>query len=144
MLCLLRNAINNFFIYSNCHALLSTHQTYTIRGLESNSVYEAIVQAKNQYGWNEVINSFNYDYAEPKLLGLRKFAINKFAYLINSQVSDIYQFYTQSNNVVMNEEEVEMAVQSEYSRAAIDRSHLLLLGLTFILLELFNVSKLFS
>lgn len=29
-------------------------QTYTIRGLENNSVYEAIVQAKNQYGWNEV------------------------------------------------------------------------------------------
>jgi hypothetical protein len=37
-------------------------QTYTIRGLENNSVYEAIVQAKNQYGWNEVINLFNYDY----------------------------------------------------------------------------------
>jgi hypothetical protein len=60
MLCLLRNAINNFFVYSNCHAVVL--QTYTIRGLESNSVYEAIVQAKNQYGWNEVINSFNYDY----------------------------------------------------------------------------------
>ncbi|CAG9807706.1 unnamed protein product [Chironomus riparius] len=57
--------------------------TYTIRGLENNSVYEAIVQAKNQYGWNEV--------------------------------SDIYQFYTQSNNLMMTEEEVEMAVQSEFS-----------------------------
>ncbi|CAO1426341.1 unnamed protein product [Diamesa serratosioi] len=57
--------------------------TYTIKGLENNSVYEAIVQAKNQYGWNEV--------------------------------SDIYQFYTQSNNLLMTEEEVEMAVQSEFS-----------------------------
>lgn len=28
--------------------------TYTITGLENNSVYEAIVQAKNRYGWNEV------------------------------------------------------------------------------------------
>jgi hypothetical protein len=28
--------------------------TYTIKGLENNAVYEAIVQAKNRYGWNEV------------------------------------------------------------------------------------------
>ena len=42
-------------------------QTYTIRGLENNSVYEAIVQAKNQYGWNEVVNLFNYDYFHPFL-----------------------------------------------------------------------------
>ncbi|KAJ6647608.1 hypothetical protein Bhyg_02831, partial [Pseudolycoriella hygida] len=28
--------------------------THVIRGLEHNSVYEAIVQAKNRYGWNEI------------------------------------------------------------------------------------------
>lgn len=28
--------------------------SHVIRGLEGNSVYEAIVQAKNRYGWNEV------------------------------------------------------------------------------------------
>lgn len=28
--------------------------SHVIRGLEPNSVYEAIVQAKNRYGWNEV------------------------------------------------------------------------------------------
>lgn len=37
-------------------------------------------------------------------------------YLFVHQVSDIYQFYTQSNNLLMTEEEVEMAVQSEFSR----------------------------
>lgn len=30
--------------------------SHVIRGLEQNSVYEAIVQAKNRYGWNEVNN----------------------------------------------------------------------------------------
>lgn len=29
--------------------------SHVIRGLEGNSVYEAIVQAKNRYGWNEVM-----------------------------------------------------------------------------------------
>lgn len=28
--------------------------SHVIKGLESKSVYEAIVQAKNRYGWNEV------------------------------------------------------------------------------------------
>lgn len=28
--------------------------SHVIHGLEPNSVYEAIVQAKNRYGWNEV------------------------------------------------------------------------------------------
>lgn len=32
--------------------------SHVIRGLDQNSVYEAIVQAKNRYGWNEVIHSF--------------------------------------------------------------------------------------
>lgn len=27
---------------------------YTLKGLHPSSVYEAIVQAKNRYGWNEV------------------------------------------------------------------------------------------
>jgi hypothetical protein len=32
-----------------------THaMSFTLRGLNSGSVYEAIVQAKNRYGWNEV------------------------------------------------------------------------------------------
>lgn len=34
--------------------------SHVIRGLEGNSVYEAIVQAKNRYGWNEV-NDFCYN-----------------------------------------------------------------------------------
>lgn len=34
----------------------STHHsmTYTLRGLDLNTIYETIVQAKNRYGWNEV------------------------------------------------------------------------------------------
>lgn len=32
------------------HYLMS----YVVRNLEHNAVYEAIVQAKNKYGWNEV------------------------------------------------------------------------------------------
>lgn len=68
--CSLRNAINNFPSILNIFLFPPTRlpplsQTYTIRGLENNSVYEAIVQAKNQYGWNEVINLFNYDYFHP-------------------------------------------------------------------------------
>ena len=32
-----------------------THRvTHELRGLEPGAVYEAIVQAKNRYGWNEV------------------------------------------------------------------------------------------
>lgn len=33
--------------------------SHVIRGLDQNSVYEAIVQAKNRYGWNEVNHFFN-------------------------------------------------------------------------------------
>lgn len=36
---------------SGNHFLMS----HVLRGLEHDSVYEAIVQAKNRYGWNEVI-----------------------------------------------------------------------------------------
>ncbi|XP_039279416.1 limbic system-associated membrane protein isoform X1 [Nilaparvata lugens] len=34
--------------------------SYDIRNLESGSVYEAIVQAKNRYGWNEVSESMQF------------------------------------------------------------------------------------
>lgn len=34
----------------NTHFIMS----YVIKNLEHNAVYEAIVQAKNRYGWNEV------------------------------------------------------------------------------------------
>lgn len=34
--------------------------SHVIHGLEPNSVYEAIVQAKNRYGWNEVRCEFLY------------------------------------------------------------------------------------
>lgn len=34
--------------------------SHVIRGLEGNSVYEAIVQAKNRYGWNEVIVFYTF------------------------------------------------------------------------------------
>ncbi|CRL05848.1 CLUMA_CG018874, isoform A [Clunio marinus] len=84
--------------------------TYTIRGLEDNSVYEAIVQAKNQYGWNEV--------------------------------SDIYQFYTQSNSLMMGGEEVEMAVQSEFSHGVsiIIRGNLQSVSLSLVIAELLRLS----
>ena len=39
-----------------------THvMAFTLRGLQPSSVYEAIVQAKNRYGWNEV-NAQTYFY----------------------------------------------------------------------------------
>lgn len=34
----------------NTHYIMS----YVIKNLEHNAVYEAIVQARNKYGWNEV------------------------------------------------------------------------------------------
>ncbi|XP_046675230.1 lachesin-like [Homalodisca vitripennis] len=34
--------------------------SYNIRGLEPASVYEAIVQAKNRYGWNEVTDAYQF------------------------------------------------------------------------------------
>lgn len=65
-----------FIIWNNPLALLSfiviltpssrpaneplTHaMSFTLRGLQSGSVYEAIVQAKNRYGWNEVSGSLS-------------------------------------------------------------------------------------
>ena len=38
---------------------LSHIMSYTIKPLQPGSVYEAIVQAKNRYGWNEVNNLFS-------------------------------------------------------------------------------------
>lgn len=36
-----------------------THRvTHELKGLEPGAVYEAIVQAKNRYGWNEVRENF--------------------------------------------------------------------------------------
>lgn len=32
----------------------SHHMSFTLKPLQPGSVYEAIVQAKNRYGWNEV------------------------------------------------------------------------------------------
>ncbi|GLH07462.1 Uncharacterized protein GBIM_12913 [Gryllus bimaculatus] len=38
-----------------------THvMSYTIRGLPRASMFEAIVQAKNRYGWNEVSDMFQF------------------------------------------------------------------------------------
>lgn len=38
-----------------------THvMAFTLRGLQPSSVYEAIVQAKNRYGWNEVSDIFQF------------------------------------------------------------------------------------
>ncbi|XP_026325473.1 igLON family member 5-like [Hyposmocoma kahamanoa] len=38
-----------------------THRvTHELRGLEAGAVYEAIVQAKNRYGWNEVSDIFQF------------------------------------------------------------------------------------
>lgn len=46
------NHINPTLIrFDNTHFIMS----HVIKNLEHNAVYEAIVQAKNKYGWNEVI-----------------------------------------------------------------------------------------
>lgn len=38
-----------------------THpMAYTLKSLQPGSVYEAIVQAKNRYGWNEVSDIFQF------------------------------------------------------------------------------------
>jgi hypothetical protein len=38
-----------------------THvMSYNIRGLDHGSVFEAIVQAKNRYGWNEVSDLYQF------------------------------------------------------------------------------------
>lgn len=34
--------------------------SYNIRGLQPAAVYEAIVQAKNRYGWNEVTDAYQF------------------------------------------------------------------------------------
>lgn len=34
--------------------------SYNIHGLDAASVYEAIVQAKNRYGWNEVSDLYQF------------------------------------------------------------------------------------
>ncbi|KAL1124621.1 hypothetical protein AAG570_001245 [Ranatra chinensis] len=34
--------------------------SYNIRGLEAASVFEAIVQARNRYGWNEVSDLYQF------------------------------------------------------------------------------------
>lgn len=34
--------------------------SYNIRGLDAASVYEAIVQAKNRYGWSEVTDAYKF------------------------------------------------------------------------------------
>jgi hypothetical protein len=34
--------------------------SYNIRGLDHGSVFEAIVQAKNRYGWNEVSDLYQF------------------------------------------------------------------------------------
>lgn len=49
--------------------------SHVIRGLEGNSVYEAIVQAKNRYGWNEVNDfCYNCDIRQPQLTGSFNFS----------------------------------------------------------------------
>lgn len=63
-LCVMR-LITSHLTLRKIFPFIQPEQTYTIRGLENNSIYEAIVQAKNQYGWNEVNNLFNYDYFHP-------------------------------------------------------------------------------
>lgn len=41
-------------------ATLKHGMGYTVKGLEPGSVYEAIVQAKNRYGWNEVSDLYQF------------------------------------------------------------------------------------
>lgn len=38
----------------------SHHMSYNIRNLEPGLAYEAIVQAKNRYGWNEVSDLYQF------------------------------------------------------------------------------------
>lgn len=92
---------------------LTHYMFYTLKGLTPSSVYEAIVQAKNRYGWNEV--SFCQKLFCVCVFSL--FDVTTFSYFIHSfitkflilsllriQVSDIFQFYTQRN---MNDPRVE-------------------------------------
>lgn len=51
------NHINPTLIrFDNTHFITS----HVIKNLEHNAVYEAIVQAKNKYGWNEVTKCFYF------------------------------------------------------------------------------------
>lgn len=56
--------------------------SHVIRGLEHNAVYEAIVQAKNRYGWNEVSTFRTYRNAgqTPFILEIRVVGRKKFSY----------------------------------------------------------------
>lgn len=51
--------------------------SYDIRGLEPGSSYEAIVQAKNRYGWNEVSESMQFYTRGPSEESYGKLFYNK-------------------------------------------------------------------
>uniref|UniRef100_A0A1B6C8U7 Ig-like domain-containing protein n=2 Tax=Clastoptera arizonana TaxID=38151 RepID=A0A1B6C8U7_9HEMI len=51
---------HDFAIQPTNGASFSRIMSYNIRGLDSSSVYEAIVQAKNRYGWNEVSELYQF------------------------------------------------------------------------------------
>ena len=49
------------FILQPPHDETFTHvMSHNIRGLDPGSVFEAIVQAKNRYGWNEVSDLYQF------------------------------------------------------------------------------------
>lgn len=73
---------------------------YTLKGLQPSAVYEAIVQAKNRYGWNEV--SFSL------FLWCCVICQSFCAF----QVSDIFQFYTQRSASDPRIEDMELVASS--------------------------------
>lgn len=72
--------------------------SHIVRGLERNSVYEAIIHAKNRYGWNEVSLCFWGSICSLRLPIKRKL---KLCVFVPSplQISDIHQFYTRNVEV---------------------------------------------
>lgn len=66
--------------------------SFTLRGLQSGSVYEAIVQAKNRYGWNEVSGfvsneSINFSSSKLKLICFGGIRISRILITADSRIS---------------------------------------------------------
>uniref|UniRef100_A0A1B0CHW0 Putative lachesin n=1 Tax=Lutzomyia longipalpis TaxID=7200 RepID=A0A1B0CHW0_LUTLO len=95
--------------------------SHTIKGLERNSVYEAIIQAKNRYGWNEQVKRKLDDVArrleslydllrEYKLAPNTLAALNQLVQFV--QISDIHQFYTRNSEAPMDDMDFIMSSMS--------------------------------
>jgi hypothetical protein len=73
--------VPNLVRYDETHYLMS----HIIKGLEHNSVYEAMVQAKNMYGWNEVRLCGYFD--RYLVVGLQLFLLSLFLSLMMTMMA---------------------------------------------------------